>query len=464
MVGTWRPSLGYNNVVDESTSFNINNGTLFPADVEVGSSGNTYFRIHNYGDGILKISSIGGMGGNNNFDIDYYTGANGLMDPPVWIYPGQDFRFILSFQPFERGVETTEITIQNNDAKEGPFNFLVRATAIGKDVQILGGAALDQAIANGDTTPDPVDRTDFGNLEIAGQTLARNFRLRNGGELPLQYISASLSGDTADFSIGNLPVPASFLVPAPLGDHDFTVTFNPTSIGLKTAKITILTDDPDEGIFTFHISGNGVVAVPEPDLEIRGGSGFATIINAGNTTPSTTDGTDFGTAVQGAAAVTRQFLMKNRGGSTLDGIQLSSGNPDATVSGGASSLGAGSSSTFTVTFNSVTPGIQTAVIGIASNDPTGSPYLFTVQMEVEPLDSTPPSIESFELDGANGTVKIKGAAGRTYILTTSITLENDWIQVPGTSPVAADGSLQSIHFTIDPTFDPKRFYRLEVVP
>ena len=38
----------------------------------------------------------------------------------------------------------------------------------------------------------------------------------------------------------------------------FTVRFDPSAIGERSALITILSDDANEGVFTFFISGVGV--------------------------------------------------------------------------------------------------------------------------------------------------------------------------------------------------------------
>jgi hypothetical protein len=436
-----------------------NGSTITFNTTEVGDINIKYLDLSNLGDGMLDIHSMSLSG-----DVPHIRWNGATPNTPFNLSPAQELNLNLIFDPLTRGTKTVTLTIQNNDSNEEPFVLILQGTAIDRDVEVLGGANLDQTIVSGDTTPSTVDRTDFGNLEIAGQSLTRTFRLRNEGELQLQYINATLGGDTGDFSIGNLPAPASFLVPAPLGNHDFTITFNPTSSGLKTAKINITTDDPNEGTYTFEVSGNGTTVIPEPDLNIFGGPGFTSPIASGNHSPGTVAGTDFGTAIEGGAPVSRQFQLRNGGSAELLGIAGASGNPDATVTSVATSLAPGATDTFTVTFNPVTPGTQTAVIGIVSNDPNESPYLFTVRLEVEPAEVTPPTIESFALDGTSGTVEFKGATGRTYILKTSTTLLNDWIQVPGTSPVVANGSVQSISFTIDPTDGPKRFYRLEEAP
>ena len=65
------------------------------------------------------------------------------------------------------------------------------------------------------------------------------------------------------------------------------MTFDPGSTGTKSATITVVSDDADEGTYTFDVEGEGVA----PEINIQGNS---VSIVSGDTTPSATDDTDFG--------------------------------------------------------------------------------------------------------------------------------------------------------------------------
>ena len=61
--------------------------------------------------------------------------------------------------------------------------------------------------------------------------------------------------DAAMFTVGTQPSSpiGSF------GNTTFTITFTPTSAGVKTATVTIANDDADENPYTFTLTGVGVV-------------------------------------------------------------------------------------------------------------------------------------------------------------------------------------------------------------
>jgi Ca2+-binding RTX toxin-like protein len=105
--------------------------------------------------------------------------------------------------------------------------------------------------------------------------------------------------------------------------------------------------------------------VATPRIEVRGKD---VIINNGDTTPSTTDGTSFGSLVEGSAP-TLTFVLKNTGGSALT---VTGQRP--TVSGDFivtealnSSIVAGGSDSFTVQLINTAPGAKTGSITIQTN-------------------------------------------------------------------------------------------------
>ena len=75
---------------------------------------------------------------------------------------------------------------------------------------------------------------------------------------------------------------------APLGSTAFNVRFDPSGAGLRTAAISIASDDSDENPFNFSIQGTGTVA---PEMDVKG-NGISIV--DGDGVPSTSNGTDFG--------------------------------------------------------------------------------------------------------------------------------------------------------------------------
>ncbi len=108
-------------------------------------------------------------------------------------------------------------------------------------------------------------------------------------------------------------------------------------------------------------------------------------IVSGSTTPTITNGTNFGVVVVGSA-VTQTFTIANSG----PGLLNLSGNPRVAVSGAnstdfvvvtlpAATVAAGGSTPFQVRFTPSAAGVRTATITIANNDLARNPYTFVVQ-------------------------------------------------------------------------------------
>jgi Abnormal spindle-like microcephaly-assoc'd, ASPM-SPD-2-Hydin len=134
------------------------------------------------------------------------------------------------------------------------------------------------------------------------------------------------------------------------------------------------------GIDDVSIVLTGSPAAPEIDVQ---GNGVSIADN--DTTPSTLDDTDFGSAVAGGGNIVRTFTIQNTGTGPLDltGTPLVaiSGSADFSVSAqpAADPVAAAGSTTFVVTFDPTSVGTQTATISIASDDATENPYNFDIQ-------------------------------------------------------------------------------------
>jgi hypothetical protein len=109
------------------------------------------------------------------------------------------------------------------------------------------------SIEDNDTLPSLNDRTDFG-LRIVGSSITNTFIVQNLEYGTLNVYNYSISGaDASSFSIlgfdgGSLNYNQSF---------SFNIIFNPWASGLKTATITITSNDPNEATYTFKVQGRG---------------------------------------------------------------------------------------------------------------------------------------------------------------------------------------------------------------
>ena len=125
------------------------------------------------------------------------------------------------------------------------------------EIAVLGNG---QNIVDGDTTPNGTDHTNFGNTSVTDGTTTRTFTIRNPGGLALDLTGSPLvtiSGANAgDFTLTTVPSVSTI---APGASATFEITFDPSAIGLRTAIVSIASNDENENPFEFAIQGRGVV-------------------------------------------------------------------------------------------------------------------------------------------------------------------------------------------------------------
>ncbi len=107
-------------------------------------------------------------------------------------------------------------------------------------------------IANGDSTPDSADSTDLGN----GGIVTRSYTVQNNGAVNLSISDITVNSTSYMFFWEGIYLPGTIL---PGAAATFTITFAPTSAGLKMATVNILSDNCDEPIYDFAIQGTGVI-------------------------------------------------------------------------------------------------------------------------------------------------------------------------------------------------------------
>ncbi|QSE99058.1 choice-of-anchor D domain-containing protein [Fulvivirga lutea] len=333
----------------------------------IGSSTSSTFTIQNSGESELNLSAITLSGANAaDFSVDGIT-------VPLAVSGGGSTSFSVTFNPAASGISTATIEITNDDADEGIYTFDV--TGVGQTpAQInLQGVGLDIDIANGDDTPDTSDGTDIGPITI-GFTSGTAFDIQNLGEATLTVSEFVVGGANAsEFSINAITTPAVILG----GEStSFDVLFTPVVSGTRTATITIISDDPEDGSFTFTVAALGQTP---GDINIQGGG--IDIVN-GDDTPDAGDNTDFGTVTVGLSAST-VYTIQNTGdlGLNVSSVTISGTNAsDYTISDITTpfDIDGGLSTTFTVTFNPSSAGARVATIEVISNDSDEGTYTFDI--------------------------------------------------------------------------------------
>ncbi|MFK7956678.1 MAG: choice-of-anchor D domain-containing protein, partial [Lysobacterales bacterium] len=339
-------------IQDGDNSATPEDGTDFGA-IATGESVISVFTIANTGDGELTINGVTVSG----------SGFSVTSPPATTIAPAASTTFAVTFNPNAEGQVAGEVSIDNTDADENPYTFALRGEARSPDIRVRGS---DTEIANGDDTPDLADNTNLGNVTL-GESVSRSFDIRNVG-LGTINLTGPVTVSGGVFTVDIQPDDTA------LGaDEDtlFRITGQPVSFGTASGVVTIPNDDPDESPFTFSVS----VTAIGPDIEV---SGNGDVINNGDDTPDTANGTDFGN-VSINASVIRSFVIRNTGSEVLVLGTLQSSNPAFTVTRtGSDAVNPAESSGIDVAFLASSAGPASATISIANNDVDDNPFTFDV--------------------------------------------------------------------------------------
>lgn len=201
--------------------------------------------------------------------------------------------------------------------------------------QTLTGPAIrlrgsNVEIEDGDTSPQSADDTDFGTVNVTGGTQTRTFTIYNPGTSLLTLNGTpkvAVSGPHAsNFTV--TAVPGDNTLAAGGGSTTFTVTFNPSAAGLRTATLSIPNSANPGNPFDFAIEGTGAI------LDFSPQSLFPAAKTGNNSGPEGTHyelGTNFSTDLAGSVTHLRVFAVA---GETGDHTARIWRNSDSAVIGG----------------------------------------------------------------------------------------------------------------------------------
>ena len=147
------------------------------------------------------------------------------------------------------------------------------------------------------------------------------------------------------------------------------------SYGMKSFKEATL------GVATLDTT---VISTSGPEMNVKWTSGPS--IASGDMTPSTVDGTDFGSVDVASGNIVRTFTIENMGNANL----ILNGLPIVSISGAhaadfsvtanpISPIIPGSSTTFNLSFDPSASGLRVATVSISNNDSDENPYIFAIQ-------------------------------------------------------------------------------------
>jgi len=355
-------TLPLSNIPNGTTTPILPNGTLFE-NTSVGGENRHNFRVQNFGTAVLEYrASIASdqfrITGNNSGTV--LIGSEGQLGNNLFI----------NFQPTSPGLHEATVSIESDDPDENPYTFLIRGLAIAPKITVLGNGV---EIENGDDTPRVGDGTDFLGVEVSAGNEFRTFQIKNDGDEILTFLSAVIEAESG-FFLRNLPE-ANFPIP-PKGFEEFDVGFNPSTDGVVTGRISIITTDSTNTPFTFEVQAEGL---GNPRFSLRTDPGDDVII------PN--QRIEFRETELGETS-SSSFIIKNEGDGTLTYVENSS-NSEFEIS----KLGSDSNprsedgfsieprieDEFLITFNPGSRGEKAAVITFNTNDSEASTFSFIVE-------------------------------------------------------------------------------------
>ncbi len=175
------------------------------------------------------------------------------------------------------GAVTVKFLTQDNGTPVLNQEITVTINVTNSSAPEIAVTGNGNAITSGSAVAAVGNHTDFGNVGVTGSSLVRTYTIANSGSDALTLAGTApdyvtLSGHTTDFTVTTQPMTP---VAATSGSTTFVITFDPTSVGPRTATVTLLSNDADESPYTFTITGNGQAPLPIP-------SALDDVVTAGN--------------------------------------------------------------------------------------------------------------------------------------------------------------------------------------
>ncbi|MER0439957.1 choice-of-anchor D domain-containing protein, partial [Emticicia sp. W12TSBA100-4] len=234
-----------------------------------GTLDNTSGSFTNSGGGVLKYGSITGTITNNNASLKVndnptnstiftYTGTftgtvNGIFTNSTATTSAGTFTAPNNFTPSGTLPAGSQTLYAKITPSGGACNYVVPFTynnvVLLPEINVKGN---NTSITDGDVTPSTTDHTDFGSVNVSSGTVVRTFTIENTGTGTLNI--SSISTGNSEFTVGGITLPTTI---AANGSTTFTVTFDPSASGARTATVSIGNDDSNENPYTFAVQGTG---------------------------------------------------------------------------------------------------------------------------------------------------------------------------------------------------------------
>ncbi|WP_319407401.1 choice-of-anchor D domain-containing protein [uncultured Desulfosarcina sp.] len=328
-------------IADDDTTPSFSDHTHFGSvDIASGSRERTY-TVHNQGNTTLNISGVT-LGGTDASDFSLTA------TPAAAVAAADSTTFVVAFAPAATGTKSATVSIASDDSDEGTYTFSIQGD---------GFSPRDLVIS---TITEPV----AANGTYVHQGIVNEFQYWKHESLSFYLFNDDFSGTR----YWNIDVDTD--------DTDEDYLYYKESVAATPAGLTGWTAHAD-------VSGSPTIAGAGPEMSVEGNG---STIADGDTAPSITDHTDFGTVDVASVTLSRTFTILNTG---TDPLTLSD-TPIVAISGSnaadftislqpAGTVAAAGTTTFTVRFDPSATGTRMAQVSIENDDTDENPYNFSIQ-------------------------------------------------------------------------------------
>ncbi len=184
----------------------------------------------------IKVVTVGVNGG--DFKISDLGKKN--------LKKGETTTFKVVFAPKGFGDRKAKVRVISNDTDEGKFDIRVNGVGLGYPEMAVSQPS-DNPLKNG-------QKRKFGAAKVGTEGKTRKFTVTNTGSAVLKNLRVKVNGKNAsDFQAG----PFGVITLDPGDSTVVKVTFRPTGIDQRNAKLVFMSNDKRTGKFIVKVSGKG---------------------------------------------------------------------------------------------------------------------------------------------------------------------------------------------------------------
>lgn len=212
-------------------------------------------------------------------------------DTNVNLNGGSTPTITVTYTPASGGTQTCTVRVYDTGTTNQLGSFSVRGTGVRPATMSVTGNTDFSSVRFNDAAPI--------------HTFNRTFTVSNNGDVAMNVTSVAITGtDAGDFAITSAPANNTILGG---GSKSWTITFNPSASGTRTATLTVTSDAGVNPTISQTITGigtNAVIAVSDPAFGI---------VNVGNSANQDITVTNNGGAPKGPLGVTSASITGGNG-------------------------------------------------------------------------------------------------------------------------------------------------------